>query len=299
MDDISKYQNFELSNGITIRQYQLKVFEIFKYFKKICEDNNLTYWCGGGTMLGAVRHGGFIPWDDDIDVFMPRKDYNRLYEIWNKVADTTHYALARTDKSHNYHHTDMWIVDLQTTYIYKYSENEDIFHGCYIDVIPFEGCPSSFFKRIKQIYHSILYGIYNVQRLPDNQSRFLRLPTKIALSLVRNPEKRYQIWKNHENKMSKYDFYKSKFVKETITSFKGLFRKYNRELFQTIDMPFEGIMVKIPMGYDKYLTRIYGDYMQAPSNPLNSMKKRYDVIKYINLKEPFTKYRGIHYLEKE
>ena len=86
MDEFQGYRNFILSNGVTVRQLQLKLLEIFLYFKKICEENNLTYWCGGGTMLGAVRHKGFIPWDDDLDVFLPRKDYERLYEIWDQVA---------------------------------------------------------------------------------------------------------------------------------------------------------------------------------------------------------------------
>ena len=125
MDNIDKYKNYVLANDVTIRQLQDKLLEIFMYFKKICEDNGLNYWCGGGTMLGAVRHGGFIPWDDDLDVFMPRKDYESLYKIWNTIADTDHYALVRTDRSHNYHHTAMNLVDLKTTFIQFHSENED------------------------------------------------------------------------------------------------------------------------------------------------------------------------------
>ena len=81
MDNIDKYKNYVLANDVTIRQLQDKLLEIFMYFKKICEDNGLNYWCGGGTMLGAVRHGGFIPWDDDLDVFMPRKDYELSFSI--------------------------------------------------------------------------------------------------------------------------------------------------------------------------------------------------------------------------
>lgn len=294
MDEFQKYRNFILSEGVTVRQLQLKLLEIFKYFKKICEENNLTYWCGGGTMLGAVRHKGFIPWDDDLDVFLPRKDYERLYEIWNQVADTSHYVLVRTDKKVNYHHAAMNLVDVRTTYVNRHSENEDIYHGIYIDVIPFEGCPNSKVERALQIYHSIMFSVFNVQRLPDNQGSLLRLPTKILLSLVQSPQSRYKIWKRHQDKMTQYDFFTAKYVKETITSFKGLFRLYDRKCFDTVDADFEGIKVKIPAGYDHYMKRVYGDYMNMPKDL--DMSTRYGVVKFINLNEPYIKFRGIHYL---
>lgn len=298
MDEFQKYRDFELSDGVTIRQLQIKLLEIFKYFRKICEENGLTYWCGGGTMLGAVRHKGFIPWDDDLDVFLPRRDYEKLYEIWDKVADTCKYTLVRTDRKHNYHHTAMNLVDIQTTYINKHAENEDIFHGCYIDIIPFEGCPDSKFMRGMQIYHSIMYSVFNAQRLPDNQGKLLRLPVNVLLGVIKNPEHRYEIWKNHECKMTPYDFFTSKYVKETVSSFKGLFRLYDRKVFDTVDAPFEDTVVKIPAGYDYYMKQIYGDYMSMPKNLSIDMASRYGVVKYINLNESYTKFRGIYYLTK-
>lgn len=296
MDNFKQYQNFEISNGVSIRQLQMKLLEIFTYFKQICEENNLTYWCGGGTMLGAVRHKGFIPWDDDLDVFLPREDYERLYSIWHKVADTKRYVLVRTDEKNNYHHTAMNLVDIQTTYINRHSENEDIFHGVYIDIIPFEGCPDSKFRRGLQIYHSVMYSVFNAQRLPDNQGKLLKLPVKILLGLVRNPKTRYKIWKKHEAKMVQYGFFDAKYVKETISSFKGLFRLYERSIFDTTDAVFEGITVKIPAGYDHYMKMIYGDYMAIPKNLSIDMASRYGVVKYINLHEPYTTYRGVYYL---
>lgn len=296
MSQYQKYRDYELSEGVTVRQLQLKLLEIFLYFKKICEDNNLTYWCGGGTMLGAVRHKGFIPWDDDLDVFLPRKDYERLYEIWDQVADTSHYVLVRTDEKVNYHHAAMNLVDVRTTYVNRHSVNEDIYHGIYIDVIPFEGCPSSKVERALQIYHSIMFSVFNVQRLPDNQGSFLRLPTKILLSLVRSSQSRYKIWKKHQDKMTQYDFFTAKYVKETVSSFKGLFRLYDRDIFNTVDAVFEGNMVKIPAGYDYYMKCIYGDYMSLPKDISIDMSSRYEVVKFVDLNEPYTKYRGIYYL---
>ena len=296
MSQYQRYRDYELSEGVTVRQLQLKLLEIFLYFKKICEENNLTYWCGGGTMLGAVRHKGFIPWDDDLDVFLPRKDYERLYEIWDQVADTSHYVLVRTDEKVNYHHAAMNLVDVRTTYVNRHSVNEDLYHGLYIDVIPFEGCPSSKVERALQIYHSIMFSVFNVQRLPDNQGSFLRLPTKILLSLVRSSQSRYKIWKKHQDKMTQYDFFTAKYVKETVSSFKGLFRLYDRDIFNTVDAVFEGHMVKIPAGYDYYMKCIYGDYMSLPKDISIDMSSRYEVIKFIDLNEPYTKYRGIYYL---
>lgn len=296
MSQYQRYRDYELSEGVTVRQLQLKLLEIFLYFKKICEENNLTYWCGGGTMLGAVRHKGFIPWDDDLDVFLPRKDYERLYEIWDQVADTSHYVLVRTDEKVNYHHAAMNLVDVRTTYVNRHSVNEDIYHGIYIDVIPFEGCPSSKVERALQIYHSIMFSVFNVQRLPDNQGSFLRLPTKILLSLVRSSQSRYKIWKKHQDKMTQYDFFTAKYVKETVSSFKGLFRLYDRDIFNTVDAVFEGHMVKIPAGYDYYMKCIYGDYMSLPKDISIDMSSRYEVVKFIDLNEPYTKYRGIYYL---
>ena len=144
-----------------------------------------------------------------------------------------------------------------------------------------------------------MYDIYNVQRLPDNQGKLLRLPTKWALGLVKNPDRRYHIWTKHQKAMTKYDFYTAKYVKETVSSFKGLFRLYDRKDFDTVDADFEGIKIKIPAGYDYYMKKIYGDYMQLPKNLDFDMASRYGVVKYINLSEPYTKFRGIKYLTNQ
>lgn len=296
MDQFQKFRDYEVSQGVTVRQLQMKLLDIFLYFKRICEENNLTYWCGGGTMLGAVRHKGFIPWDDDLDVFMPRKDYEILYDKWSEIADTNHYVLVRSDDKHNYHHTAMNLVDIQSTYVNRHNENEDIYHGCYIDIIPFEGCPNSKIGRGLQIYHSIMYSVFNCQRLPDNQGKLLRYPVMLLLGLIRSPKLRYKIWKYHQNKMTKYDFYTAKYVKETISSFKGLFRLYDRDIFDTTDAEFEGITIKIPLGYDYYMKHIYGDYMSIPKKLDLDMANRYGVIKYVNLNEPYTNFRGKYYL---
>ena len=92
----NKYKEKALTQQ-EVRKIQLKSLEILLYFKKICDENNLTFYLCGGCCIGSVRHSGFIPWDDDIDVFMPRKDYNKLQKIWNKVADTKKYSCCEAE----------------------------------------------------------------------------------------------------------------------------------------------------------------------------------------------------------
>lgn len=286
------YRDRVICNDVTVGQLQNKSLEILKYLQSICKEHGLRYWCGGGTCIGALRHQGFVPWDDDIDVFMPRPDYEKLYEIWNDVADTERYALCRTDREQNNHQTDMQLVDLHTTFINRHSVNEDIKHGVSVDIMPFEGCPESKIARGLQIHHSIMYSVFNVQRLPDHQGKALRFVTKLMLGAVKNPDRRYKIWRRHEKKMAKYDFDSSKTVKETITSFRALFFPYPREYFETKEVPFEDITIPIPVGADQYLRRIFGDYMKWPDEEHRTVK--HDIV-YMNLDEPFTKYKGIYY----
>ena len=286
------YGKMEIYPGVSIRDMQNKIKEILIYFMKLCDDNGLRYWCAGGTMLGAVRNKGFIPWDDDIDIFMPRSDYERLFELWPEIGNHSNYCLCRTTKEKMYHQTDMQLVDINTTFINKHSVNEDIEHGLSIDIMPFEGVPESKIARAIQIYHAIMYSVYNVQRLPDHQGKLLRFFTAILLNLVKSPERRYKTWKYHEKKMAKYDYDNSATVKEMIANFKALFLPYPRETFETIEVPFEDIMIKIPKGYDVYMKAIYGDYMRLPDE--KDRVPKHDVA-YVNLNEPFARFKGVYY----
>ena len=94
-DDITVGQ---IDNNVKLRDLQLKCLEILLYFKDFCEKHNLRFFLCGGACIGAIRHKGFIPWDDDIDVFMPREDYEKLGDLWNKYADTERYEYCRTNK---------------------------------------------------------------------------------------------------------------------------------------------------------------------------------------------------------
>ena len=154
------------NNEFGIANLQTIMLDILKEFIRVCKENELTYYACGGTCIGALRHNGFIPWDDDLDVFMPRPDYEKLWEIRDQFTGEK-YKLCRTTKEKNYHHRVQQLVDLKTTFINQRSVNEDIEHGVYIDILPIDACAPTKAKRFSQMIQAMLYSVYNIQCLPE------------------------------------------------------------------------------------------------------------------------------------
>ena len=104
----------ELQN---VRRIQEKLLEILLYFQEFCEAHGLSFTLAGGTLLGAARNGGFVPWDDDADVFMLREDYEKLGPLWEQYADRDRYTYLRSDEKINIRHAAAEIRDNHTTFI--------------------------------------------------------------------------------------------------------------------------------------------------------------------------------------
>ena len=283
-------------NSFGIAPLQDKMLDILKYFISICNKYNLRYWAGGGTCLGALRHQGFIPWDDDLDVFMPRPDYETLYKVWKDASLDPKYKLCRTTKEKNYHHRVIQIVDLTTTFINKRSVNEDIEHGVYIDIIPMDAASDSKLGKMRQAIDAIKFSIYNIQTLPEFQGgKMMRGVTILFLDSVKNPDKRYSIWTKAEKRMTKYDWENADEAIELTTSFSSIFKTWPRKWFNYRKAQFEDIEICIPSGAEEYMTAVYGDYMKLP--PKEEQCVKHNTV-YIDLEHPYTDYKGIYYLKK-
>lgn len=283
-------------NSCGIADLQDKMLDIFKYYKGICEKLNLNYWAGTGTCLGAVRHGGFIPWDDDMDIYMPRYDYEELWKKWKSVSDNPNYKLCRTSRYKNYRHRAMQIVDLRTTFINERCANEDIEHGVYIDIIPMDACAPSLISRASQVYNTVLYSIYNIQIPPDFQGgKLMRFGTNFLLDLVKNPNRRYKIWKRAEKRLSHFDTRTSDTYTDLYIYFWMIFKPMPAKWFNTKEVPFEDTVIRIPVGYDSYLKILYGDYMQLP--PEKDRIVKHHTVK-IDIDHPYTDYKGVYYCKK-
>lgn len=287
-DDISKDD---------LRELQLKELEILKYFKKICKSEDLQFFLGGGSCIGAVRDKGFVPWDDDVDVFMPRKDYEYLAANWPRLAGNSKYDLCKSDKTHNYRHSVATLNDNTTTFINLRTKDCDINQGIFIDIIPMDQMAKGSFRILAQRMNAILFSIFINQRLPDNQGKLLKVLTNLPLSLVKSSRLRYNIWKNSENKMINYsDVHSSKNV-ELVTGLKAIFRPLNAGWFSDVKwIQFEDDMMPVPIGYDQYLSLIFGNYMELP--PKNQQHAKHNIV-LIDTDNSYLDYKGKYYLKED
>lgn len=205
-----------MEKEINIRDLQLAELEILKEFIRVCKELNLKYFLDSGTLLGCVRHGGFIPWDDDIDVSMPREDYEILLEKGQDILNKK-YFLQTYKTEFEYTNTFAKIRNSETTFIESTVQNLNINHGVYIDIFPFDGYNSKDkihnirFKVISilhKIYFSSRYVLRNPERL---KIKIMKILQKV-LNIVYRNKSNQDLLEKENNIAKKYKYEKSKYV---------------------------------------------------------------------------------------
>ena len=280
-----------------LRQLQLKSLEMAVYFRDFCKENNLKFFLCGGGCIGALRHKGFIPWDDDIDVFMPRDDYEKLGEIWAKNADTDRFSYCRPDEKHHYKNLFATINDNNTTFIKTHQADLDINHGIVLDILPLDGYPNSSVARGCQLFWTLTYSIFCAQMVPTNHGVMVNLLGRLALKCVPSKKVRYKIWSFAEKQMSKYKISNCDNITELCSGPHYMMKKYPKSAFEeAIYVDFEGELMPIPNGYDDYLRTAFGDYMKLP--PKQEQVAHHDVM-FCDLSNGYEKYKGIYYCRGE
>lgn len=280
---------FEIES-VVLRRMQEKLLAILVTFKEFCDRFNLRFTLIGGSAIGAVREHGFIPWDDDIDLLMPRPDYDKFLELWPKYG-CNKYVLCKTTREVNFHHCATSLRDPNTTFICKYNVNTDICHGIALEIGAIHPTPDSKLLQYKQIFWGLVYALFNNQRLPNNKGRFIRFLTRIIYALVPSKNIKDSLWIFADKQRSKYSWDKCKYVKELMG--KTSFYNYPKEWFDTlVYFDFEGHKMPLMAGYHEYLTLIFGNYMQRPPAPERIVKHE---LVFVDMDHPYTDYKGIYY----
>lgn len=258
----------------SVEDIQRVQLNILKKLDEVCERNNLRYYLAFGTCLGAIRHKGFIPWDDDIDVLMPIEDVDRLLKLQKEFSDKYFIQSRHSDK--NYQSIIVRIRDNNTTCIEKDEEGLDIHHGIYIDIYPYYDSPKSKAALLLNIWRSYIYRILVAGREPYNHGSILKIGSIIILAMYRG--------KRREQKIQKLE-YALRRVKEgkeildyygqDVTLFSAI--TYDKRWFAAPKkVEFAGSLFNAPTEPEKYLMKRYGDFMKLP--PLEEQKKHHDYI---------------------
>lgn len=276
-----------------LQKLHIKNLEMAEYFVKICEENGLLcYFCGGGC-IGTVRHGGFIPWDDDLDFFMPRDDYEKLEKVWSEKADTERYSLNKPARDYCDGNSMITIKDENTTFIKPYQSGMDISQGLPLDIFPLDGYAPSGLKRKLQIGFAMLYSLFVTQVIPEKHGGFMKLACKILLGIVPSKKLRYRIWRFCEKQMSKYPIKDGEYITELCAGPHYMKKKYPAAAFsENLFMPFEDTKMPIPVGYDAYLKEAFGDYMTLPPE---EKRVAHHECAFMDMENGYKKYKGKYY----
>ena len=230
-----------------------------------CSSNGLTYWLAYGTLLGAVRHKGYIPWDDDIDIAMPRNDYDIFLKNYHDKRNVN-YKVVDIKNDPTYLHPFAKMIDNNTKVTEEWiSLKENM--GVYIDIFPIDNLSSNMeeakkIMKIEKFYrHLLMQKIASLSSQSSLIKKWIRLIVKVLLCFT-SPQKI----------IVKMDVLSKKYVNENTSTYCGaacsvygereIFRK--TDLSQTVECKFEGHSFFIPKSYDLVLSQLYGDYMKLP-----------------------------------
>ena len=255
--------------------------DILKYFASFCEKNGIQYWLDYGTLIGCIRHKGFIPWDDDIDVGMKREDYDRFVKLFNEDQQRFQFHSLETDGFKFVIGKCGEIWDTHTILINKRRQGSESRECIKIDVFPYDCIPENidefnFMKKKERIAFAIA-ALQNHRQEPKG-TKFRRIAIKIVRFL---------------SKFLPHDYYEKaraihrKYEGMNTTKYYCFADPYDcimegKWVSEFLRMEFEGYEFCIPKDYDHWLKQIYGEYMKLPPVEKQVPHHNYDEAYYLN-----------------
>ena len=270
-----------------LQQCQLN---ILKDLKRVCEQYDIPFYLAYGTCIGAYRHQGFIPWDDDVDICMLWSDLEKLKQHASELS--SRYFLQCNDTDPEYGLMITRIRDSQTTLIEQEEADRDINHGIFLDIYPLFPTYKSNLRALPKIVASYIYRLFLYGRAPYHHGKMIRAVSNFLLTITTaSGKKRLQnkcvALMKKENESGYVSIFYGRFVEPV----------YNKEwLFPTKNMKFENEDMPVPKEVEKVLTLGYGDFMKLP--PEDQRKPHHDYI-FMDPLNSYKVYKGIKYCREK
>lgn len=271
-----------------------RLFEILTYFDEFCQQHDIPYTLASGTCLGAVRGHDFIPWDDDLDVAVLRKDFDRLFDLWEQYGDKEKFSLYRTTGDFCAYVPIGIMRNNNTTFIRDFEEGlNDRTLGVKIDIEPLDEIPDDPKKRKKQRRYAFLYVLFLTQRKPRlmRKKKYLNFGANVLLSVFRGQKIRNWIVKKVEPQVKKYNGTGCSKLAINGLGLGVIWQK--KHVTELTKMEFHGREFNVPADYDGYLksrftnSRYGNDYHQLPPE---DKRVPLDTPAYYDLNTPYREY---------
>ena len=253
----------EVRCGFKVTKERKKIWavelDLLKEIDNICKKHGLQYFLIGGSLLGAIRHNGIIPWDDDIDIGMMRKDYETLLSLYNEFSSPYFIQTPYTDPGYYYSHSRL--VNVNTTSFSKKFVGQPIHHGLFVDIFPFDYWPEEgemYYERIRFLNSENSTYMRMSNDFMDNEDRE-RVKKWSGINPIEAYEEVQKISTQWNEKRTPY------MINGICTIYAFKRKLMPASCFsKLIDHKFENFTIPIPQGYDGYLSKQYGNYMELP-----------------------------------